>query len=162
MTTIYQEKRSTLIHIPATNTVSTSITVGTSSQQAWGIVGDFSGFHKFIDGLERIEMTGEGTRAVRKKFFEDGHVVLEQLNNHSDDAMVMDWSLIYTNMDINNLWSSMRVEPVDSENCKVIWDIAGEPFNKETSQVDFDAFIASFATAALQNVKKLVDPAKAA
>jgi len=158
----YSEKRSTLISIPKTNTISTPVTIKGSPAEVWSIVGDFSGFHKFVDGLERIEMTGEGMRSVRKKLFADGHVVIEQLNSRDDENMVMDWSLIYTNLDIGNLWSSMRVNPIDAEHCEAIWDIAGEPWEKETQLADFEEFVAGFAQGALNNVKEIIEAAKAA
>ncbi|KEY57000.1 SRPBCC family protein [Serratia sp. DD3] len=158
----YEEKRSTLINVPAVRTISTPITIKGSPSEIWSIVGDFSGFNKFIDSLERIEMTGEGVRSVRKKFFADGHVVLEQLNYRDDKEMLMEWSLVYTNMDIGNLWSSMRVNQLDAEHCEAIWDIAGEPWHETTTQQDFEAFVAGFAQAALKNVKQIIETAKAA
>ncbi|WP_462164363.1 SRPBCC family protein [Pseudoalteromonas xiamenensis] len=159
MSTSYQEQRSTLIHTPKTNTVSTAVDVNATPQQAWQVVGNFAGFDKFVDGLESIEMTGEGVRAVRKKHFADGHVVLEQLNSYDEDNFVMSWSLIYTNMDINNLWSAMHVEALPDGSARVYWDIAGEPSNSDTRQPDFEDYIATFATAALANAKRLIEQA---
>ncbi|EIC9816429.1 SRPBCC family protein [Vibrio parahaemolyticus] len=158
----YSEKRSTLINVPKTNTISTPVTIKASAAEVWSIVGDFSGFHKFVDGLERIEMTGEGARSVRKKLFEDGHVVIEQLNHRDEQSMLMDWSLIYTNMDIGNLWSSMRVNQIDNDHCEAIWDIAGEPYNNETKQADFESFVEGFARSCLNNVKEIAESTKAA
>ncbi|ENV3691876.1 TPA: SRPBCC family protein [Vibrio parahaemolyticus] len=158
----YSEKRSTLINVPKTNTISTPVTIKASAAEVWSIVGDFSGFHKFVDGLERIEMTGEGARSVRKKLFEDGHVVIEQLNHRDEQSMLMDWSLIYTNMDIGNLWSSMRVNQIDNDHCEAIWDIAGEPYNNETQQADFESFVEGFARSCLNNVKEIAESTKAA
>ncbi|WP_219583917.1 SRPBCC family protein, partial [Vibrio parahaemolyticus] len=152
----------TLINVPKTNTISTPVTIKASAAEVWSIVGDFSGFHKFVDGLERIEMTGEGARSVRKKLFEDGHVVIEQLNHRDEQSMLMDWSLIYTNMDIGNLWSSMRVNQIDNDHCEAIWDIAGEPYNNETQQADFESFVEGFARSCLNNVKEIAESTKAA
>ena len=151
--TQYVEQRSTLIAVPNTKTVSTSVVINTAPANAWAIVGNFGGFDKFIDALTHIEMTGEGVRSVRKKFFEDGNIVLEQLNSRDEEAMLMTWSLIYTSLDIGNLWSSMRVEKISDHSCRVTWDIAGEPYSKDTPQGDFEDFLAGFASAALASVK---------
>ncbi len=159
MSTPYTENRFTLIAVPDTDTVSTSIDINTSAEKAWELVGNFAGFDRFIDGLNRIEMTHEGVRSVRKKFFDDTHVVLEQLNSIDNDAMIMTWTLIYTSLDINNLWSSMRVEKISDNSCRVIWDIAGEPYTEDTSQEEFDKFLSGFATAALTNVKNIFETA---
>lgn len=158
----YSEKRSTLINVPETNTISTHVTIKASAAEVWSIVGDFSGFHRFVDGLERIEMTGEGARSIRKKLFEDGHVVIEQLNHRDEQSMLMDWSLIYTNMDIGNLWSSMRVNQIDHNYCEAIWDIAGEPYNSETNQADFESFVEGFARSCLNNAKEIAESTKEA
>ncbi|KZN44568.1 SRPBCC family protein [Pseudoalteromonas luteoviolacea] len=159
MSTPYKEQRSTLIYVPKTSTISTSVDVKATPDQAWEVVGNFAGFDKFVDGLERIEMTGEGIRAVRKKFFADGHLVLEQLNSYDEQKHIMSWSLLFTNMDINNLWSSMRVEALPDGQARVYWDIAGEPANEDTLQPDFEDFIATFAAAALNNAKGLIEQA---
>lgn len=153
----YVEKRSTLVAVPTTKTISASVEINTPAANAWEIVGNFAGFHKFVDGLTRIEMTGDGVRSVRKKFFADGHVVLEQLNSIDKNAMVMTWSLIYTTLDINNLWASMRVEKLSENSCRATWDVAGEPYSAETKQEDFDNFLAGFAQAAMDNVKNLFE-----
>lgn len=158
----YSEQRGTLIQLPTTKTVSTAVTIKAAPKDVWKIVGDFTGFDKFVDGLNRIEMSGDGVRSVRHKFFADGNVVLEQLNNRDDEKMLMDWTLIYTSMDIGNLWSSMRVVQIDENTSQAIWDIAAAPWNKETPQADFEAFLAGFAAGALNNAKQIVEKQKAA
>ena len=158
----YTEKRSTLIKVPSTKTVSTSLNIAAPAKNAWDIVGKFSNFHNFIDGLSNTEMVGEGVRSVRKKLFQDGNVVIEQLNEIDQKNMSMSWSLIYTSLDINNLWSSMRVELINEGECKVIWDIAGEPYSPDTKLPDFEAFLSSFALGALTNVKSILEKEKQA
>ncbi|WP_374974215.1 amino acid adenylation domain-containing protein [Acinetobacter venetianus] len=158
----YSEKRTTLIQLPTTKTVSTAVTINGSAAEVWDIVGNFTRFDKFVNGLERIEMSGEGIRAVRHKFFADGNIVLEQLNSRDDEKMLMDWTLIFTSMDIGNLWSSMRVNKIDENTSVAIWDIAAEPWNKETKQKDFEKFLAGFAAEALNNVKQMIENKKAA
>ncbi len=153
MSKTYIEKRSTLIKTPNTLTVSTSVKLNVPALDAWLMVGDFSGFNKFVPGLTHIEMTGEGVRSVRKKHFEDGNVVIEQLNTIDADEMIMSWSLIYTSLDIKNLWSSMRVQSDGNDSCVVIWDIAGEPLSEDTAQNDFNEFLSNFATASMDEVK---------
>lgn len=158
----YSENRTTLIKLPQARTISTSVTINAAAPAVWSIVGNFTRFDKFIDGLERIEMSGEGIRSVRHKFFGDGNIVLEQLNNRDDEKMLMDWTLIYTSMDIGNLWSSMRVNKIDENTSEAIWDIAAEPWDEETKQEDLEKFLAKFASNALNNVKNMVEKEKSA
>lgn len=153
----YSENRTTLISIPKTKTISTSITINGKASDVWSIAGDFTRFDKFVNGLDKIEMIGSGVRSIRKKLFADGNLVLEQLNDHDDKNMLMNWTLIYTSMDIGNLWSSMRVNPIDDTTCEAIWDIAAEPWSKETNQTEFEAFLAEFASNSLSNIKKLIE-----
>ena len=151
-----QLKPDTLVRNPETRVLSGSTFLPVPARMAWAVVGNFAGFDKFITGLERIEMTGEGVRAVRKKFFGDGNVVLEQLNSYDDAAMVMTWSLLYTTLDIGNLWAAMYVEPIDSVSCKVTWDIRGEPWNdRENGQPAFEQFVEGFLDMAMDNLRKL-------
>lgn len=119
---------------------------------AWEIVGDFAGFSQFITGLERTEMTGSGVRSVRKKFFGDGNLVLEQLNTHDAGAMVMTWSLLFTTFNIANLWARMSVQPRGARQCEVLWEIAGDPVTG--SRADFEAFIDGFLAMAMGNLDK--------
>ncbi|MRV75666.1 SRPBCC family protein [Duganella sp. FT92W] len=144
----------TLVRNPCTPVLSGSTELPVAARQAWAVVGDFSGFSKFITGLERTEMTGEGIRSVRKKFFADGNVVLEQLNSHDDARMVMTWSLLYTTFNIGNLWAAMRVEELGASRCKVTWDIVGEPWTGgPEAQPAFNAFVAGFLEMAMSNLR---------
>jgi hypothetical protein len=146
----------TLIYAPSTPILTGRADLDVPSRTAWQVVGDFSGFAKFITGLERTEMTGTGVRSVRKKLFADGNIVVEQLNTHDDAAMVMTWSLIYTTFDIGNLWASMRVEPRGDQTCTAIWDIAGESWiDTANRQAEFDAFVTGFLDMAMTNLRNL-------
>ncbi|CAN7571826.1 SRPBCC family protein [Pseudoduganella sp. LjRoot289] len=146
----------TLIRNPATRVISGSAELPVPARQAWAVVGDFAGFDKFITGLERTEMTGDGVRSVRKKFFGDGNIVLEQLNSRDDAAMQMTWSLLYTTFNIGNLWAWMRVDETGANGCKVSWDIAGEPWTGGAEgQPAFDAFVEGFVDMAMTNLKAL-------
>jgi hypothetical protein len=144
----------TLVHNPSTRVISGSTELKVPARHAWEVVGDFSGYAKFISGLERTEMTGSGVRSVRKKFFADGNIVLEQLNSRDDKAMVMTWSLLYTTFNIGNLWASMRVEAAGEDRCTVIWDIAGEPWTAEDGgQPGFETFVEGFIEMAMGNLR---------
>jgi hypothetical protein len=146
----------TLIHAPSTAILTGSADLDVPAREAWKVVGDFAGFSKFITGLERTEMTGSGVRSLRKKFFADGNLVVEQLNTHDDANMVMTWSLIYTTFDIGNLWASMRAEPRGDASCTVTWDIAGEPWTGGAErQPEFDAFVTGFLDMAMTNLRTL-------
>ncbi|MFL6608968.1 MAG: SRPBCC family protein, partial [Pseudomonas sp.] len=97
----------TLIQNPHACHVETSVEVPADAATVWKMVGDFGGFNRFIPALERIEMTGDGVRSLRKKFFRDGqNLVVEQLNSRDDQAMHMTWTLIYNTLGIDNLWAA--------------------------------------------------------
>ena len=64
----------------------------------------------FIPALSHIEMTGEGVSSLRKKFFKDGNVVVEQLNSRDEQARSMTWTTIYNTLGVANLWAAMNVE----------------------------------------------------
>lgn len=146
----------TLVRNTQTRILRGSADLNVAARSAWAVVGDFAGFQQFITGLERTEMTGEGVRSVRKKFFADGNIVLEQLNSRDDEQMVMTWSLLYTTFNIGNLWAAMRVVPDGEQRCTAIWEICGEPWSGgEAGQPEFDAFVEGFLEMAMSNLKAL-------
>lgn len=146
----------TLVRNPVGNPVVSSVIVNGDARSVWKIVGDFAGFAKFIPALSHIEMTGEGVRSVRKKLFKDGNVVIEQLNTHDDQAMTMTWSLIYTSLNIGNLWAVMQVVPQGENQSLATWTIIGQPYTGGKEDVPaFEDFLQSFADSAMKNVQEL-------
>ncbi|MEG0968061.1 MAG: SRPBCC family protein [Pseudomonas sp.] len=147
----------TLIHNPQGCHVVASIEVATDATSVWNIVGNFAGFPLFIPALSHIEMTGSGVRSVRKKLFKDGNVVIEQLNSRDDRAMYMTWSLIYTSLDIGNLWAAMQVEALDEHRARATWTIQAEPYSGGSDALPaFQAFLQGFADDAMNNVGNLL------
>ncbi len=144
----------TLVHNPHGCTVTAAVNVAAPADAVWKVVGNFAGFDRFIPALERIEMTGSGVRSLRKKFFRDGqNIVVEQLNSHDDTARRMTWSLIYTTLNIGNLWASMEVHETGPNTSKAIWTIKGEPWTGGAEALpDFQQFLQGFADDAMNNV----------
>src|ERR1044072_6991708 len=145
-------KPDTLIHNPQGCQVVSSVDIQAPASSAWNIVGNFAGFPVFIPALAHIDMTGSGVRSVRRKLFKDGNVVVEQLNSRDEQAMQMTWSLIYTSLNIGNLWAAMQVEALDAERCRPTWTIHAEPWEGGPDALPaFQAFLQSFADDAMNN-----------
>jgi len=113
MTTLQPD---TLIKNPHGCHVVSSVEVPADAPRVWEVVGNFAGFDKFIPALSHIEMTGEGVTSLRKKFFKDGNLVVEQLNSRDDQALSMTWTTIYNTLGVANLWAAMTVEPLGRVN----------------------------------------------
>lgn len=146
----------TLVRNPVGNPVVARVSVNGDARSVWNVVGDFAGFTKFIPALSHIETTGEGVRSVRKKLFKDGNVVIEQLNSHDDQAMTMTWSLIYTSLNIGNLWALMEVVPQGPTQSLATWTIIGQPCSGSQEDVPaFEAFLQGFADDAMKNLQAL-------
>ncbi|NWA26571.1 SRPBCC family protein [Pseudomonas gingeri] len=146
----------TLVRNPVGNAIVASVDVNADARSVWNIVGDFSGFAKFIPALSHIEMTGTGVRSVRKKLFKDGNVVIEQLNTHDAERMTMTWSLIYTSLNIGNLWAVMEVVPLGANQSQATWTIIGQPYTGGKEDIPaFEAFLQGFADDAMKNVQAL-------
>lgn len=150
-------KPDTLIANPQGCEVVSSVEVAAPAASVWAIVGNFAGFPVFIPALAHIEMTGSGVRSVRKKLFKDGNVVIEQLNSRDEAALSMTWSLIYTSLDIGNLWAAMQVEPLDDGRSRATWTIQAEPWQRETALPAFQAFLQGFADDAMSTVRQLLE-----
>jgi hypothetical protein len=156
MSTIKQLQPDTLIKNPESCRVTSVVQIQSDAQSVWNIVGDFAGFSAFIPALAQCEVTGTGVRSVRKKVFKDGNVVIEQLNARHELHMYMTWSLIYTSLNIGNLWAAMAVEEQGSNQCVVTWTIIGEPYSGGAETLPgFQAFLQGFADDALNNLRNL-------
>lgn len=156
MTLIKQFEPDTLIRNPKGQRVVSSVEVPSDAQSVWNIVGNFGGFPVFIPALETCEVSGTGVRSVRKKLFKDGNVVIEQLNSRNNEEMSMTWSLIYTSLNIGNLWAAMNVEETGPAQCVATWTIIGEPaIGGPETLPDFQEFLQAFADDAMNNVRKL-------
>ncbi len=146
----------TLVRNPVGNPVVARVVVDGDARSVWNVVGDFAGFNKFIPALSHIEVTGTGVRSVRKKLFKDGNVVIEQLNSHDNERMTMTWSLIYTSLNIGNLWALMEVVPHGANQSVATWTIMGQPYTGGQEDVPaFEAFLQGFADDAMSNVQAL-------
>ncbi|MDH0305344.1 MULTISPECIES: SRPBCC family protein [unclassified Pseudomonas] len=150
-------KPDTLISNPQGCLVVSSVDIAAPAASVWNIVGNFAGFPVFIPALAHIEMTGSGVRSVRKKLFKDGNVVIEQLNSRDDQAMNMTWSLIYTSLNIGNLWAAMQVQAIDASHSRATWTIQAEPWEGGPQALPgFQAFLQGLADEAMGNVRNLL------
>lgn len=146
----------TLIKNPQGCHVVSSVDVPADAAQVWAVVGNFSGFDRFIPALSHIEMTGEGVSSLRKKFFRDGNLVVEQLNSRDDQARHMTWTTIYNTLGVANLWAAMSVEPLAADKSRATWTIIAEPAQGGAEALPgFKEFVQGFADDAMNNVLKL-------
>jgi hypothetical protein len=151
-----QRQLDSLIRLPEGRLLRGSAELNAPARDVWRLVGNFAGFPAFIPPMAWIEMTGTGVRSIRKKFFKDGNIVMEQLNSHDNERMRMTWSLLYSTFNIGNLWSEMRVEPVASSRCNVVWEIVGEPWEGGAAAVpEFEKFIEGYLDMAMSNIKAM-------
>ena len=146
----------TLIKNPHGCHVVSSVEVPADAAQAWAVVGNFAGFDQFIPALSHIEMTGEGVSSLRKKFFKDGNLVVEQLNSRDDQALNMTWTTIYNTLGVANLWAAMSVESLGTGKSRATWTIIAEPAQGGAEALPgFKDFVQGFADDAMGNVLKL-------
>jgi hypothetical protein len=153
MTTLQPD---TLIKNPHGCHVVSSVEVPADAPRVWEVVGNFAGFDKFIPTLSHIEMTGEGVTSLRKKFFKDGNLVVEQLNSRDDQALSMTWTTIYNTLGVANLWAAMAVEPLGAGKSRATWTIIAEPAQGGAEAMPgFKDFVQGFADDSMNNVLKL-------
>jgi hypothetical protein len=146
----------TLIKNPQGCHVVSSVEVPADAEQVWAVVGNFAGFDRFIPALSHIEMTGEGVSSLRKKFFKDGNLVVEQLNSRNDQALNMTWTTIYNTLGVANLWAAMSVESLGTDKSRATWTIIAEPAQGGAEALPgFKQFVQGFADDAMGNVVKL-------
>ncbi|WP_448645522.1 SRPBCC family protein [Pseudomonas mohnii] len=148
----------TLIKNPQGCQVVSSVEVPVDAAKAWAVVGNFAGFDQFIPALSHIEMTGEGVSSLRKKFFRDGNLVVEQLNSRDDQALSMTWTTIYNTLGVANLWAAMNVESLGAGKSRATWTIIAEPAQGGADALPgFKDFVQGFADDAMNNVLKVFE-----
>ncbi|MFO2466568.1 SRPBCC family protein [Pseudomonas sp. 15FMM2] len=145
----------TLIKNPNSRPLVCSVTIACRAAELWKIVGQFDRFDAFIPALSCIEMTGAGVGSLRKKFFHDGNVVVEQLNSYDAQNMQMTWTTIYNTLGVARLWAAMRVESIGPNHASATWTIMAEPVDASDA-LGFEQFIRTFAESALNNVRLLL------
>ncbi|CAI8837426.1 Polyketide cyclase / dehydrase and lipid transport [Pseudomonas sp. IT-P44] len=146
----------TLIKNPQGCLVVSSVDVPAQAEKVWAVVGNFAGFDQFIPALSHIETTGEGVSSLRKKFFKDGNLVVEQLNSRDDQARSMTWTTIYNTLGVANLWAAMTVEVLGEGQSRATWSIIAEPAQGGAEALPgFKDFVQGFADDAMNNVLKL-------
>ena len=135
---------------------SLTVEVPVDAAKVWAVVGNFAGFDQFIPALSHIEMTGEGVSSLRKKFFRDGNLVVEQLNSRDDQALSMTWTTIYNTLGVANLWAAMNVESLGAGQSRATWTIIAEPVQGGADALPgFKDFVQGFADDAMNNVLKV-------
>lgn len=136
--------------------VISSVEVPADAAKVWAVVGNFAGFDQFIPALSHIEMTGKGVSSLRKKFFKDGNLVVEQLNSRDDQTLNMTWTTIYNTLGVANLWAAMSVESLGAGKSRATWTIIAEPAQGGAEALPgFKDFVQGFADDAMGNVLKL-------
>jgi hypothetical protein len=144
----------TLIRNPSAPPIVASVVVDCPATRLWSMVGQFAGFNAFIPALTHIEMIGTGVGALRRKFFRDGHCVVEQLNSRDEHAMHMTWTTLYNTLGVARLWAAIQVEAMGTECSRVTWTLVAEPM--DAAQAGFEQFLQGFADSALENVRRLL------
>ncbi|WP_282397474.1 SRPBCC family protein [Pseudomonas sp. PS01298] len=144
----------TLIRNPSAPPIVASVVVDCPAARLWSMVGQFAGFNVFIPALTHIEMIGTGVGALRRKFFRDGHCVVEQLNSRDEHAMHMTWTTLYNTLGVARLWAAIQVEAMGTECSRVTWTLVAEPM--DAAQAGFEQFLQGFADSALENVRRLL------
>lgn len=146
----------TLIKNPHGCHVVSSVEIPAEASKVWEVVGNFAGFDKFIPTLSHIEMTGEGVSSLRKKFFKDGNLVVEQLNSRDDQALSMTWTTVYNTLGVGQLWAAMSVEPLSAGKSRATWTIIAEPAQGGAEAMPgFKDFVQGFADDSMSNALKL-------
>lgn len=144
----------TLIQNPDGRPLVCTATIACSAAELWKVVGRFNRFDAFIPALSHIEMTGSGVGSLRKKFFHDGNIVVEQLNSYDSHAMQMTWTTLYNTLGVARLWAAMRVEALGQSAARATWTLIAEPVER-SDDAGFEQFIQGFAQNALDNVRQL-------
>lgn len=86
----------------------------------WGVVSDFGGLDKVVDGMDPYETKGEGVGAVRSLPM-GGGMVVERLDVLDQDSMTLTYSIIDSPLPFKDYSATMIVAPEGESGSSLTW-----------------------------------------
>ena len=94
--------------------------INVNAGNAWNKLASFRGIEEFSP-IEKSITVGEGEGAERTCYMPDGATIYEVLNKVDDSKMEMQYKITEGPFPIEGYVSSVKVEAVGENNCKVTW-----------------------------------------
>jgi hypothetical protein len=107
--------------------VKTSITIEAPAERVWNTVRAFGNIDQYVAAIERSESEGSGVGMTRRLTLQDGGRVTERLEALHDEGRTLTYTIVESPLPINNYVSTITVEHVEEQRCRVTWECGFDP-----------------------------------
>lgn len=100
--------------------------VDATPEEVWALVREFGGIKKWNDGIDSVEVDGEGVGAVRT--IKMGGIEIQERLEHIDETgRSFSYSIVAGPVPVENYLASMTIHDAGSDKSKVTWQGSFEP-----------------------------------
>jgi hypothetical protein len=138
---------------PAKLNVARSLDLSADPDEVFAVVGDFGGIDKYMDGIEKVDLEGEGVGAVRTLTLADGAKVVETLTALDAEAMTLSYAIQESPLPVDGYQATMKVSALEGGGSRVDWSSTFTA--RGASDADAEEAIASVYDAGLAGLAKL-------
>lgn len=101
--------------------VKVSGTIEADAERVWELAGDFGRLDTFVEAIAECNSDGKESGAMRTLILEDGSKVREKLESINHDNHTLNYSIVESEMPIQNYVGTMQVEDLGDDRSKFTW-----------------------------------------
>jgi carbon monoxide dehydrogenase subunit G len=129
-----------------------------SADAVWPVVSDFAGITRFMAGLEKVEVQGQGIGAVRTVTVTGGSKLQERLESFDPKARSFSYSVLPGGVPVQNYLATVKLADAGSGRTRIVWTARFDAPGLSEAQVGPIAKGMEQAYgAAIAGIKKLVE-----
>lgn len=117
------------------NEVIVNKSINAPAEKAWEALSSFRGIENYSP-IEKSVTEGIGAGATRICYLPDGAAIHEVLNYANNDAMEMQYKITEGPFPIQGYLSTIKVSPVNENNCKITWDCEFESAEEVKAEME--------------------------
>jgi carbon monoxide dehydrogenase subunit G len=132
--------------------------IGAAADAVWPVISDFAGIGRFMPGLEKVEVQGQGIGAIRTVSTAGGGKIQERLEAFDPAARSFTYSLLPGAVPVENYRATVRLFEAGSGRTRVSWSARFDaPGMTEAQIAPLSKGMEQAYGAALAGVKKIVE-----
>ena len=101
--------------------VSVTMDVAAPADQVWQVLREFHGVVRWLPGIDRLTLKGEGVGAVRTLMFKEGDRVVERLESRDDAARTLSYAVLESSLPLEGCVSQLTVRDKGPAKAQVEW-----------------------------------------
>jgi len=132
--------------------------IDAAADVVWPVISDFGGIDRFMPGLEKVEVQGQGVGAIRTVSTAGGGRIQERLESFDPKARSFSYSLLPGAVPVQNYRATVKVAESGPGKSRVQWSARFDaPGMTEAQIAPLSKGMEQAYGASLDGVKKLVE-----